>query len=70
MPKFEPSLVLKGQTSMSSYRKVERTYLIVINLYGLLLNDPGDRLGEGRGSQGPRVGPVIWAGGHQAGRIK
>lgn len=70
MPKLEPSLVLKGQASIISDRNVERTYLIMINLYGLLLNDPGDRLREWRGSQGPRVGPVIWAGRHQAGRIK
>ena len=53
MPKFELSLVLKAQTRISLHRNVERTYLIMINLYWLLLNDPGDRLGEGWGSQRP-----------------
>lgn len=70
MPKFEPSLVIKGQTRISQCRNVGSTYLIMSNLYGLLLNDPGDRLREWRGSQGRRIGPVIWAGGHQAGRVE
>lgn len=42
----------------------------MINLYRLLLNDPGDRLGERWGSQGSWVGPVVRAGGHQAGRVE
>lgn len=44
--------------------------LIVINLYRLLLNDPGEELGEWRGCQGSQVGPVIWAGGHHPGRVE
>ena len=70
MPKFELSLVLKAQTRISLHRNVERTYLIMINLYRLLLNDPSDRLREWWCSQGPRVGPVIWASRHQTGRVE
>lgn len=41
--------------------KNKGAYLILINLYGFLLDDPGDRLCKWWSGQRASVGPVIWA---------
>lgn len=45
-------------------------HLVLSHLNGLLIDDPGDGLGERGRGQGARVRPVISAGGQQAGGLE
>ena len=45
-------------------------YLVWSHFDRLLLDDPGDRLSEWRGGEGTRVGPVVPAGGQEAGGLE
>lgn len=44
--------------------------LVLSHLDGLLVDDPGDRLGQWRRGQGAWVRPIVPAGGQQAGGLE
>lgn len=46
------------------------THLVLSHLDGLLVDDPGDRLGQWRRGQGAWVCPVVLAGRQQAGGLE
>lgn len=67
-----PFTAAGSQTGMARFETFwkHEFYLILINLYWLLLNNPCDWFGKWRSSQRARVGPIIRARRYQTGGIK